>query len=182
MRAAITPSCACGRSPLLVLACVAAPSGGAEPGHRLAVYDGYLVSQTRAHRRETWRWQRLMAKPRTPARRGELDPSHEYRRWVHRLWKRRSRCRPSARSPSSALSRVDVHPPLRGRLATDRRAVLRGAADEPGVPAHVRAGAARTQGDRQPLDADRADLGGRARVPPLGYQPWPNTARMCGLL
>ena len=86
---------------LVVLLGVFAPSAGAqERQHNLVPYDGYLVSSTRAYRQETWRWEKLMAKRRTPAGRGELDPSPDTVGGVNRLWKRRAaRARHRAHHP-----------------------------------------------------------------------------------
>ncbi len=78
---------------LLVLLGLFAPSAGAQEGqHNLVPYDGYLVSSTRSYRHETWRWQKLMSKRRRRRDKASLDPSHDYRRWVNRLWKEPRRC------------------------------------------------------------------------------------------
>jgi hypothetical protein len=168
----------------LVLSGVFAPSSGAQAKERnLVPDDGYLVSKTRSYRRATWRWQALMGKRRTPAGTGHLDPSHVYRRWVNRLWQRRA-----------ALARTRAHHPPRYRewMCIHRYEGGWRLIDGPyygglqmdiefqqtwGLELLRRKG---TADHWTPLEqiwvAERAYRSG------LGYQPWPNTARMCGLL
>lgn len=169
---------------LLVLACFFAPSAGARHDERAVVpYDGYLVAETRSYRQETWRWQRLMAKPRTPTGRGEFDPSHQYRRWVNRLWKSRAVvARKLAHHPPRYREWMCIHRyeggwrlidgPYYGGLQMDlefqrtwapKLLARKGTADH-WTPIE------------QIWVAERAYRSG------LGYTPWPNTARMCGLL
>lgn len=168
---------------MLVLLGLFAPSAGAQQGERrLVPYDPYLVADTRTYQRQTWRWQDVMSKKRYPAGRGELDVSHRYREWVNRLWKQRAvTARTRAQHPPRYREWMCIHRyeggwslidgPYYGGLQmnmefqrTYGRALLR------------RKGTA----DRwSPLEqiwvAERA-------YHDLGYQPWPNTARMCGLL
>jgi hypothetical protein len=169
---------------LLVLLGLFAPSAGAQGGqHNLVPYDGYLVSSTRAYRNEAWRWQQLMRMRRTPSGRGELDPSHEYRRWVNRLWEERaSAARKAAHTPPRYSEWMCIHRyeggwrlidgPYYGGLQMDlefQRTY--------GPKLLARKGTAERW---TPLEqiwvAERAYRSG------LGYRPWPNTARMCGLL
>ena len=81
-----------------------AHAGPASPARATARADGYLVAAIRQHRRETWRWQRLIGEARTPAAAGERDPSHAYRRWVRNLWRRRA----------AVARRRAANPPHRG--------------------------------------------------------------------
>ena len=168
---------------VLVLMGLVAPSAGAQPGqHRLVPYDTYLVANTRAHRRETWRWQDLMAKKRTPAGRGELDVSHRYREWVNRLWQGRSAtARTRAHHPRRYPQWMCIHRyeggwslidgPYYGGLQMNMEFQR-----TYGPELLARKGTANRW---TPLEqiwvAERA-------YRELGYQPWPNTARMCGLL
>jgi hypothetical protein len=168
---------------LLVLLGLLAPSGGAQPGqHRLVPYDPYLVSETRSYRRETWRWQDVMAKKRSPAHRGELDVSHHYREWVNRLWKERA----------ATARHQAYHPPRYGEwMCIHRYEGGWSLIDGPyygGLQMNMEF--QRTYGGdllRRKGTANRwtpieqiwvAERAYRT----LGYQPWPNTARMCGLL
>jgi hypothetical protein len=172
---------------LLIVAVLAAgvfaPSGRAQPKQRLVPYDGYLVSQTRANRREAWRWQGLMGKRRTPAGTGHLDPSHAYRRWVNRLWmSRAATARRRAHHPPRHRQWMCIHRyeggwrlidgPYHGGLQMDIEFQRTW-----GPELLARKG---TADHWTPLEqiwvAERAYRSG------LGYQPWPDTARMCGLL
>jgi hypothetical protein len=168
----------------VVFLCVLAPPAGARGDERIVVpYDDYLVSETRSYKRETWRWQRLMGKRRSPAARGELHPSHLYRRWVNRLWKTRAtRERHRAKHPPRHRQWLCIHRyeggwrlidgPYYGGLQMNMEFQR-----TYGAELLARKGTA----DRwTPLEqiwvAERAYRSG------LGFQPWPNTARMCGLL
>ena len=168
---------------LLVLLGLFAPSAGAQEGQRAVPSDNYLIDSTRSHRRETWRWQQLMNKRRTPSGRGELHPSHEYRRWVNRLWRGRARtARHRAHHPPRYREWMCIHRyeggwrlidgPYYGGLQMNmefqqmfgRDLLARKGTAERWTPLE------------QIWVAERAYRSG------LGYQPWPNTARMCGLL
>lgn len=148
---------------------------------RLAAKQVRLIDR---YRSETWRWQRLMGRPRTPtsysARR---SPNPDYRRWVLNLWRKRALTarRQAHRPPRLAAWRCiqryegawnDPHPPYYGGLQMDihfqrlyGRELLRrkGTAD-------------RWTPIEQIWVAERAYRSGR------GFYPWPNTARYCGLI
>ena len=168
---------------MLVLLGLFAPSAGAQEGqHNLVPYDGYLVSSTRSYRHETWRWEKLMGKRPTPAGSGHLDPSHAYRRWVNRLWRdRAAAARHRASHPARYREWMCIHRyeggwrlidgPYYGGLQMNMEfQQLYG-------PELLRSKG--TANHWTPLEqiwvAERA-------YRELGYQPWPNTARMCGLL
>jgi len=169
---------------VLVLLGLFAPSASAQGKQRHVVpYDRYLVPATRAYRHETWRWQELIGKRRTPAGTGHLDPSHAYRRWVNRRWKMRAvTARTRAHHPPRYRQWMCIHRyeggwrlidgPYYGGLQMDiefQRTWGPELLTEKGTANHW-----------TPLEqiwvAEKAYRSG------LGYQPWPNTARMCGLL
>lgn len=148
---------------------------------RLAARQIKLIDR---YRLETWRWQRLMGKPRSPtsysARR---SPNPDYRRWVVNLWRKRavSARRQAQRPPRFGAWHCiqrhegawnDPNPPYYGGLQMDihfQRLY--------GSELLRRKGTA----DRwTPLEqmwvAERAYRSGR------GFYPWPNTARFCGLI
>jgi hypothetical protein len=142
-----------------------------------------LIRRIQAHRDETWRWQRVMQRRRTPyvdsARRTE---SLAYRRWVAGLWQhraivaKRQALKPPHRSQWLCIHRyegswADPNAPYYGGLQMD-------------VPFQRTYGselyrAKGTADNWSPLEqmwvAERAY---RTR----GFWPWPNTARFCGLL
>jgi hypothetical protein len=136
-----------------------------------------------AHRDETWRWQRVMLRPRTPfgdsARR---VAKLAYRRWVLGLWRHRATVakkqafRPPHRSQWLCIHRyegswADAGAPYYGGLQMDvefQRTYAIQFYRAKGTADHW-----------SPLEqmwaAERAY---RTR----GFWPWPNTARYCGLL
>jgi hypothetical protein len=168
---------------VLVLACLLAPQSGAQDNQRTVVpYDGYLVGSTRSYRHQTWRWQRLMRVRPMRAGRGELDVSHAYRRWVNRVWQNRAAAaRWRAHHPPRYRQWLCIHRfeggwrlidgPYYGGLQMDLEF-------QRTYGAELLASKG-TANRWTPLEqiwvAERA-------YRELGYQPWPNTARMCGLL
>ena len=136
-----------------------------------------------ARRDETWRWQRLMRRTRTPyaARAGRLT-SLEYRRWVFRLWATRAtKAEAQAQKPPHRAEWLCIHrhegrwkdpdAPYYGGLQMDLEF------QSTYAPELLRAKG--TADHWTPLEqmwvAERAY---RDR----GFWPWPNTARYCGLL
>jgi len=143
-----------------------------------------LLRHIVARRDETWRWQRVMLRPRTPfnnsARRVQ---SLRYRKWVSVLWHRRAvAAKRKALNPPHKAQWLCIHRyegswtdsggPYYGGLQMDisfqqsygwHLLRLKGTADH-----------------WTPLEqmwvAERAYRSGR------GFYPWPNTARACGLI
>jgi len=169
---------------IAALSAVMSPHAGVLGAERtIALNDGFLVAETRRHRRETWRWQRLMAVPVSPAADGELHPNHAYRRWVRDLWMRRAAdARRRAQDPPHEPEWLCIHshegawndpaPPYYGGLQMDIAFQRAWGADLL---------AAKGTADRwTPLEqmwvAERAYRSG------LRFTSWPNTARMCGVL
>jgi hypothetical protein len=142
-----------------------------------------IVREIDRYRVVTWRWQRVMSRPITPSSLSyRTDPSHRYKRWVRDLWRvravqtRRQALNPPNRSAWLCIHRYeaswrDPNGPYYGGLQMDvsfqrryapRLYRLKGTADH-----------------WTPLEqiwvAERAR---RSR----GFSPWPNTARLCGVL
>src|ERR1700719_704783 len=98
------------------------------------------------------------------------------------------RAGPADRTTSAAAEGLALHPPLRGFLDGPERPLLRRPADGHELHAGIRSLAPSAQGHGRPLDAARADLGRRARVP-LGTRllpvaehrsvVWPALAPLC---
>jgi len=174
---------------LAALAVVLVPPAGArkEAAKRrdaaTAVRLARLLDRIEHHRDETWRWQRLMLKQRTPYRASAARiRSVAYRAWVMRLWRRRALdAKHRALNPPHKREWLCIHrhearwrdpdAPYYGGLQMDRE-----------FQATYGASLLRRKGtaDRwTPLEqmwvAERAF---RTR----GFWPWPNTARACGLL
>jgi len=135
-------------------------------------------------RDETWRWQTLMGRPRSPhAGSARRSPSFAYRLWVLRLWSARAaRAHRQALRPPHLLAWLciqryegawdDPKPPYYGGLQMDvhfQRTYGRDLLGRKG-----------TADKWTPLEqmwvAERAHRAGR------GFYPWPHTARLCGLI
>ena len=143
-----------------------------------------LVRKIKRYQRTTWRWQRLMGVPRTPNRRRYLRTRDlEFRVHVLRQWRRRAaRARHRAHNPPHeaawrCINRYeaewrDAWDPYWGGLQMDR-SFMRAYA-----PRHLlRRGWANSWTPiEQMWVAERALRAGR------GFYPWPNTARICGLI
>jgi len=142
-----------------------------------------LLRRIEAHRNETWKWQRVMQKRRTPfVDSARSTASLTYRRWVAGLWLHRAIVarnqahRPPHRAQWKCIhhyegSWTDPNAPYYGGLQMDvefQRTY--------GLDLYRSKG---TADHWTPLEqmwvAERAF---RTR----GYWPWPNTARYCGLL
>jgi cytochrome c peroxidase len=142
-----------------------------------------LMSGIVDRRDETWRWQRLMHRSRTPySGAATRIPSVHYRRWVYRLWDdRATKAKTQALSPPHRPQWMCIHhyegswkdpnAPYYGGLQMDREF------QSTYGPELLRAKG--TADHWTPLEqmwvAERAY---RER----GFWPWPNTARYCGLL
>jgi hypothetical protein len=136
-----------------------------------------------ARRDETWRWERVMLRRRTPFRDSARHVSSiAYRKWVLGLWGHRA----------VAARRQALRPPHRSQWLCIHR--YEGAWSDPGAPYYgglqmdvefqrtyglVLLRAKGTADHWTPIEqmwvAERAY---RTR----GFWPWPNTARYCGLL
>ena len=130
-----------------------------------------VLDQIERYQAETWRWQRLMRLPKTPM--GDAarhTAGHAYRVWVLGLWRERARrARRRAHRPPDP-SCLALHPPARGPVVREHgQRLLRRPADGSRLPAALRPRAPAPEGNGGPLDAARADLGGRARAP---ERPW----------
>jgi hypothetical protein len=146
-------------------------------------HDRQLGRTIDRYRRETWRWERLMGRPRTPAAREQRPGGSRYRVWLLRLWETRAAraWRLARRPPHRAAwlcihayegSWTDPNPPYYGGLQMDL-----------GFQRAYGADLLRRRGTADkwaPLEqmwvAERAYRSG------AGFWPWPNTARYCGLL
>jgi len=151
---------------------------------RVIPSDGGLARQIHHYRRVTWRWQSVMGLRRTPATRAAVkDPSHGYKVWVRNLWKHRAK----------RARRLAAHPPhMSGWLCIHRH---EGSWNDPSGPYYgglqMDLGFQHTYGAQLLRVKGTADhwtpleqmwVAERAHRSGLGYYPWPNTARYCGLI
>ncbi len=173
------------RGPLLalVLALVAMLSPRAAPAS-FGSERAAVLRMIEKHRATTWRWQRLMGLPLTPAgRSAERTTSAAYRRWVRDLWMkraeraRRAATRPPHRSAWVCIQRhegpwTDAGGPYYGGLQMDLSFQRAHAPDL----LRRKGTANRWTPLEQMWVAERALRRG------TGFHPWPNAARLCGLL
>jgi hypothetical protein len=156
----------------------------AREDQRFLTPSEYLDKRIKHWRGETWRWQRLMARPRTPASDNlRRTQSLDYKRWVLKLWKQRAgRVWLKAKNPPHKRAWLCIHrhegawndpnAPYYGGLQMDE-SFMRSYG-----PHLLRKKG--TADNWTPLEqmwiAERAHRSGR------GFYPWPNTARYCGLI
>jgi hypothetical protein len=166
----------------------AAPAGDRQPAASTASAAA-TVRLIHRYRTETWRWQKLMRRTRTPSNytaRRSTDPS--YRAWVLRVWKQRAaRARRAAQNPPRrsawlCIYRHERHPRMGWRTRTGN-GYFGGLQMDIAFQRQYGADLLRRKGtaDRwtaieQIWVAERAYRSGR------GFSPWPNTARYCGLI
>ena len=166
---------------VLALAATVAPSS---PAASSGTDRTTVLRAIEKHRAETWRWQRLMARPLTPAgRSAQRTTSAAYRLWVRDLWRRRAeRARVAASRPPHRTAWLCIHryegpwadpgAPYYGGLQMDlsfQRTY--------GLDLLRRKGTAnRWTPVEQMWVAERALRHG------TGFYPWPNAARACGLI
>jgi len=142
-----------------------------------------LLRRIYAHRDETWRWQRVMQRARTPFGDSARHVSSlGYRRWAAGLWLHRAvAARRQAQSPPHRSQWLCIHR-YEGRWADPDAPYYGGLQMDVGFQRAYGLDFYRAKGTADhwtPLEqmwvAERAF---RTR----GFWPWPNTARYCGLL
>jgi hypothetical protein len=177
---------------LLVLACASCIGVAAFAHPTAATAASTRAAQLEAideFRIETWRWQSLMRKPRTPTlftERRTRDSA--YLTWVRDLWKRRA----------ARAARQAANPPHRAQWLCIHRYER-----DPAQGWRTRTGNGYYGGLQMDLDFQRAYgpellrrkgtannwtaveqmwVAERAHRSGRGFYPWPNTARYCGLI
>ena len=170
----------CGFGALLLASTGTARSGSAT----YQAPDDSLVRRIDRYRALTWRWQRVMSRrPMHGSSSYRTDPSRRYKRWVLDLWRVRA----------VRARRLALHPPYRSAWLCIHR--YEASWHDPNAPyygglqmdlsfqAHYAPALLRRKGTADhwtPLEQIWAAE--RARRSGLGFSPWPNTARLCGVL
>jgi hypothetical protein len=174
----------------LVAGVVVAPVSGPEQAQaatrRAAVQqpDATILRAIVRYRRRTWRWQRVMSVRLTPAARGgRALQAHAYRRWVRDLWRRRAR----------VARRRAVNPPHKSAWLCIHR--YEGAWSDPGGPYYgglqmdigfqqaYAPELLRRKGTAEHWSSlEQMWAGEHALRHGRGFWPWPNSARLCGLI
>ena len=154
----------------------------------LAPGSSYLLTTIARYRRETWHWQRLMGKRRTPTAfdaRETRKPS--YRRWIRDLWLRRAeRARRAAQRPPHlrhwlCIYRHERHPGQGWRTRTGN-GYYGGLQMDLAFQRRYAPWLLRRKGTANrwsPVEQIWVAERGRKVQ---GWYAWPNTARMCGLI
>jgi hypothetical protein len=135
-------------------------------------------------RSETWRWQRVVGAPTTPSRGVARSASASYQRWVLRLWTRRAiGSRRRAEHPPHATAFLCIHGYEGSWRAATGNGYYGGLQMDLAFQREWGRRLLRTKGTADhwtPLEqiwaAERAHRSG------LGFSPWPNTGRYCGVL
>jgi Transglycosylase-like domain len=144
-----------------------------------------LLQQIREYRAETWRWQRLMGVPLTPShRRAERSPSSSFREWALAHWQSEAAtARRRAKSPPRLTAWMCIHRHEGPWNANTGNGYYGGLQMDMAFQRAHGADLLRAKGPAHrwtPIEqiwvAERAYRSG------LGFRPWPNTARYCGLL
>ena len=164
---------------LVAVGAIAADASAA----RLAADDPTL-KEIRTLRAETWRWQRLMRVPLTPTSRlAERSPSESFRAWALRYWRGEAReARRTAQNPPRKSAWLCIHRyegPWNARTGNGYYGGLQMDISFQrawGPELLRRKGTA----DRW-LPIEQIWVAERAYRSGLGFSPWPNTARYCGL-
>ena len=177
--------------PIRFCACVAAAActfvtleRTAEPASA-AKRKATLLKKIDDYRDETWRWQRLMGRPRTrTTMSAQRSPDRAYRRWVLDLWRERAeRARRQASRPPHRAAWLCIHRYEGPWRASTGNGYYGGLQMDYTFQLTYGRDLLRQKGTANnwtPLEqmwvAERAYRSGR------GFYPWPNTARYCGLL
>jgi Transglycosylase-like domain len=168
----------------LVLAALAQPKLADARSSRVT-----LVDQIADYRSETWRWQRLMGKPRTPTNFSERSTaSRAYQAWQRDLWRRRavlaerSAARPPHRPQWLCIHRYE-RDPKQGWATRTGNGYYGGLQMDISFQRRYGSEILKRKGTannwsavEQMWVAERALRSGR------GFYPWPRTARSCGLI
>ncbi len=168
---------------LAALACASTASlAGAEIA--LAESEPRVLAAIDRYQKATWRWQRLMRVPLTPANgRAERSPSPAFRRWVLAYWREEAaKARRLAANPPRLAAWLCIHRHEGPWNARTGNGYYGGLQMDMAFQRRWGADLLRAKGtaDRwRPIEqiwvAERAYRAG------LGFSPWPNTARYCGL-
>ena len=165
---------------------------GAFPQPNAATASSTRVAQLEEideFRTETWRWQSLMHKPRTPTSHRERRVDDEkYVRWIRDLWRARARTaeyqaeHPPHRGAWLCIHRYERNP-IQGWRTHTGNGYYGGLQMDISFQREYAPELLRRKGTadnwtavEQMWVAERAHRSGR------GFYPWPNTARYCGLI
>ena len=144
---------------------------------------GALVRRIAAHRDETWRWQRVMQRPRTPFRAtARRRSSVAYLRWAAGLWQHRAIvARKQAHRPPHRSQWLCIHR-YEGRWADPGGPYYGGLQMDIEFQRSYGLELYRAKGTADHWSALEQMWVAERAFRTRGFWPWPNTARYCGLL
>lgn len=155
------------------------------PDTAAAKHRGTVVERIQYLRKQTWRWQRLMEKPKTPApRRAERVQDSNYRAYVLDYWRRKAaKARRQAMRPPHRYAWLCIHRYEGSWRANTGNGYYGGLQMDITFQRMYGRDLLRRKGlahNWKPIEqiwvAERAYRRGR------GFYPWPNAARRCGLI
>ena len=148
-----------------------------------------LESEIGRYRAATWRWQALMRKPRTPSNFSEREAgSAAYLDWVRDLWLVRARrAERQAENPPHRDGWLCIHRfernPLQGWSTHTGNGYYGGLQMDISFQRTYGPELLRRKGTANNWSAiEQMWVAERAHRSGLGFYPWPNTARSCGLI
>ncbi len=166
------------------LAAFARPTAATASSTRLA-----QLEQIDEFRIETWRWQSLMRKPRTPTLFSERRTSDAaYLAWVRDLWQRRAaRTARLAENPPHRAQWLCIHryerDPAQGWRTHTGNGYFGGLQMDVDFQRAYGPELLRRKGTANNWSAvEQMWVAERAHGSGRGFYPWPNTARYCGLI
>ena len=150
---------------------------------------GFLLAEIQRYRKETWRWERLMRVRHTQASSAaERSNDREQRVLILNAWKKRADTRrhqaqhPPRLKAWLCIHRYERHPRMGWRTLTGN-GFFGGLQMDLGFQRTYAPELLRTKGTANRWSAlEQIWVAERAYRSGLGFRPWPNTARSCGLL
>ena len=164
---------------------VAAGTLAADVSAARVASDTPILTEIRTLRAETWRWQRLMRVPLTPtSRRAERSPSESFRSWALDYWRGEAReARRSAKNPPRRSAWLCIHGHEGPWNANTGNGYYGGLQMDISFQRAWGPDLLRRKGTANRwLPIEQIWVAERAYRSGLGFRPWPNTARYCGLL
>lgn len=142
-----------------------------------------LLDRIATHRDETWRWQRVMHRARTPyADSARAIQSVAYRRWVLNLWHRRAlKAKTQALNPPHRSQWLCIHG-YEGSWTDPSSPYYGGLQMDLEFQATYGPELLRSKGTADHWTALEQMWVAERAYRTRGFWPWPNTARYCGLL
>ncbi len=163
----------------------AAPTKATTTNKAASVASRAFLDEIAGYRRATWHWERVIGLPHTStATSADPSPDPAYRRWVRNLWRQRA----------TRIARKGQHPPHRAQwLCLHRYEGAWNANTGNGYYGGLQMNLAfqrvfgayllRKKGTADKwTPAEQMWVAERAHASGAGFLPWPNTARICGLI